>query len=116
MPAKTNMQRGGRAKRVLEKYYRKRLTEAEDIQVAVQDLLTDMMHLVRLTPGMPASWDQIADVQRLQRASGLHQEIVKMFSNDARLADLTSFEPETVEFKRTSDTDLSRRAGRRRRR
>jgi superfamily II DNA/RNA helicase len=61
-------------------------------------------------------WDQITDVQRLQRASGLHQEIVKMFSNDPRLADLSAFQPETVEFKRTSDADLSRRAGRRRRR
>ena len=61
-------------------------------------------------------WDQIQDVQRLQRASGLHQEIVKMFSNDPRLADLVGFEPEAVEFKRSSDADLSRRAGRRRRR
>jgi len=61
-------------------------------------------------------WDQIEEVQRLQRASGLHQEIVKMFSNDPRLADLTAFEPDKVEFKRTSDADLSRRAGRRRRR
>ncbi|MBU1864771.1 MAG: DEAD/DEAH box helicase [Actinobacteria bacterium] len=61
-------------------------------------------------------WDQIEDVQRLQRASGLHQEIVKMFSNDPRLADLVGFEPGKVEFKRASDADLSRRAGRRRRR
>jgi len=61
-------------------------------------------------------WDQIAEVQRLQRASGLHQEIVKMLSNDPRLADLASFRPDRVEFKRESDADLSRRAGRRRRR
>ena len=61
-------------------------------------------------------WDQIEDVQRLQRASGLHQEIVKMFSNDERLADLWGFEPPSKEFKRASDADLSRRAGRRRRR
>ncbi len=61
-------------------------------------------------------WDQIEAVQRLQRSSGLHQEIVKMFSNDPRLADLTAFEPDKVEFRRTSDADLSRRAGRRRRR
>lgn len=61
-------------------------------------------------------WDQIEEVQRLQRASGLHQEIVKMFSNDPRLADLVGFEPDAVNFKRTSDADLSRRAGRRRRR
>ena len=57
-----------------------------------------------------------ADVQRLQRASGLNQEIVKMFSNDPRLTDLVGFKPDAVEFKRTSDADLSRRAGRRRRR
>jgi hypothetical protein len=61
-------------------------------------------------------WDQIEDVQRLQRASGLNQEIVKMFSNDPRLTDLVGFKPDAVEFKRTSDADLSRRAGRRRRR
>ena len=61
-------------------------------------------------------WDQVEDVQRLQRASGLHTEITKMFSNDARLADLGAFEPEAVEFKKPSMADLSRRAGGRRRR
>ncbi|MCB2222855.1 MAG: DEAD/DEAH box helicase [Actinobacteria bacterium] len=61
-------------------------------------------------------WDQIQEVERLQRASGLHQEIVKMYSNDPRLADLVAFEPPRREFKRASDADLSRRAGRRRRR
>ena len=61
-------------------------------------------------------WDQVEDVQRLQRASGLHTEITKMFSNDARLADLAAFEPEAVEFKKPSMADLSRRAGGRRRR
>lgn len=61
-------------------------------------------------------WDQIEDVQRLQRASGLHTEITKMFSNDPRLADLAAFEPEAVEFKKPSMADLSRRAGGRRRR
>ena len=55
-------------------------------------------------------------MQRLQRKTGLNQEIVKMYSNDPRLADLAGFEPDTVEFKRASHTDLSRRAGRRRRR
>lgn len=53
MPAMTNMGRGGRAKMALEKYYRKRLVMAEDIHLAVQDMMTDMMHLVRLTPGVP---------------------------------------------------------------
>jgi superfamily II DNA/RNA helicase len=62
-------------------------------------------------------WDQVEDVERLQRASGLHYEIVKMYSNDERLRDLAGFEPDRVEFKRTSDMDISRRfRGRRRRR
>jgi superfamily II DNA/RNA helicase len=60
-------------------------------------------------------WDQVEDVQRLQRASGLHQEIVKVFSNDPRLADLTSFEPGRVELKMGSDAELSRRRVHRRR-
>ncbi|MGI9648305.1 MAG: DEAD/DEAH box helicase [Acidimicrobiia bacterium] len=61
-------------------------------------------------------WDQVEDVQRLQRASGLHYEITKMFSNDPRLDDLAAFQPEQVEFKKPSMADLSRRAGGRRRR
>ncbi len=61
-------------------------------------------------------WDQIEDVQRLQRASGLHYEITKMFSNDPRLTDLAAFSPDEVEFKKPSMADLSRRAGARRRR
>lgn len=61
-------------------------------------------------------WDQVEDVKRLQRASGLHQEITKMFSNDPRLGNLAGFEPEAVEFKKPSMADLSRRAGGRRRR
>jgi len=59
-------------------------------------------------------WDQVEDVQRLQRASGLHYEITKMYSNDARLQDLTNYQPDSVEFKKPSMADLSRRAGRRR--
>lgn len=59
-------------------------------------------------------WDQVEDVQRLQRAAGLHYEITKMYSNDPRLANLTAFEPDEVEFKKQSMADLSRRAGRRR--
>ena len=62
MPAKTNMERGLRAKRALEQYYRKRL-RGDEIAVAAQDLMTDMMHLVRLTPGLP-DWDEIADQAR----------------------------------------------------
>lgn len=61
-------------------------------------------------------WDQVADVERLQRAAGLHYEIVKMFSNDERLLDLVAHEPDEVEFKRTSDMDISKRFNTRRRR
>jgi len=61
-------------------------------------------------------WDQVQEVERLQRASGLHYEMVKMFSNDPRLGDLTALEPDEKEFKKLSDADLSRRVGRRRRR
>ena len=63
-------------------------------------------------------WDQVEEVQRLQRAAGLHYEIVKMYSNDPRLDDLVAHEPGTVAMKRTSDVELSRRfrsRGRRRR-
>ncbi|MGH8911458.1 MAG: DEAD/DEAH box helicase, partial [Acidimicrobiia bacterium] len=59
-------------------------------------------------------WDEILDVERLQRSAGLNTEIVKMYSNDPRLTDLASFEPDSVVFKRKSVADLSRRAGRRR--
>jgi len=61
-------------------------------------------------------WDQVEDVERLQRASGLNYEIVKMYSNDERLKDLAGFEPERVEPKRTSDVDISKRFRPRRRR
>ena len=63
-------------------------------------------------------WDQVEEVERLQRASGLNYEIVKMFSNDDRLDDLAGFVPDEVEPKTTSDVDISRRfrRGRRRRR
>ncbi|HSG78765.1 MAG TPA: DEAD/DEAH box helicase [Acidimicrobiia bacterium] len=61
-------------------------------------------------------WDQIEEVQRLQRASGLHYEIVKMYSNDERLKNLLDLEPETVEMKITSDVDISRRFRSRKRR
>ena len=61
-------------------------------------------------------WDQVKEVERLQRASGLHQEIVKMYSNDPRLSDLLGFTPDRVEFKMGSAAELSRRARPRRRR
>jgi superfamily II DNA/RNA helicase len=61
-------------------------------------------------------WDQVEDVERLQRASGLNFEIVKMFSNDPRLDDLVAFEPAAVDPKRTSEVEISRRFRTRRRR
>lgn len=60
-------------------------------------------------------WDEILDVENLQRSAGLNTEIVKMYSNDPRLADLASFEPETVEFRKKTAADFSRRARSRRR-
>ncbi len=61
-------------------------------------------------------WDQVEDVERLQRASGLNYEIVKMYSNDERLSNLVGFEPDRVTPKRTSDVDISKRFRTRRRR
>ncbi|MDH3730777.1 MAG: DEAD/DEAH box helicase [Acidimicrobiia bacterium] len=61
-------------------------------------------------------WDQRTEVKRLQAQSGLHTEITKMLSNDPRLADLAAFQPEAVVYRKTTMADVSRRAGRRRRR
>lgn len=61
-------------------------------------------------------WDQVEDVERLQRASGLNFEIVKMYSNDDRLLDLVGFQPAKVAPKRTSEVEISRRFRRGRRR
>jgi superfamily II DNA/RNA helicase len=43
-------------------------------------------------------WDQELEVRRLQKRIGVLQPIVEIFSNDSRLADLTSWDPaaETV--------------------
>lgn len=38
-------------------------------------------------------WDQLNEVIAIQRRAGLNEPIVKMFSNDPRLADLAGFEP-----------------------
>lgn len=59
-------------------------------------------------------WDQILDVEKLQRSVGLNTEIVKMYSNDPRLEDLASFEPVAKAFRKKTAADFSRRAGRRR--
>lgn len=59
-------------------------------------------------------WEKTLEVERLQQSAGLNTEIVKMYSNDPRLADLASFEPDKVTFRKKSVADFSRRAGRRR--
>lgn len=62
-------------------------------------------------------WDQVNDVLGIQRRAGLNVPIIKMFSNDARLADLTSWQPDPrlAPFKSKLST-LPMRLGRRRRR
>jgi superfamily II DNA/RNA helicase len=42
-------------------------------------------------------WNEELEVRRLQRRLGLHVPIVAMFSNDVRLADLESWEPQPGE-------------------
>ncbi len=46
-------------------------------------------------------WDQVNEVLGIQRRAELNVPIVKMFSNDERLADLASWEPppDEVPFK-----------------
>ena len=39
-------------------------------------------------------WDQLLEAERMMKGIGLHQPIVEMFSNDERLRDLTSWQPE----------------------
>jgi superfamily II DNA/RNA helicase len=39
-------------------------------------------------------WDQVREVEQLQRRLGLRQAIVEVFSNDPRLADLAAWEPD----------------------
>jgi superfamily II DNA/RNA helicase len=41
-------------------------------------------------------WDQMLDVERLQKRLGVHQPIVEVFSNDSRLADLAAWDPSSV--------------------
>jgi superfamily II DNA/RNA helicase len=38
-------------------------------------------------------WDQVVDVQRIQKRLGLDEPVVEVFSNDPRLADLPSLSP-----------------------
>jgi hypothetical protein len=60
-------------------------------------------------------WDQVNEVIRIQRQAGLNVPIVKMFSNDERLADLTSWEPDPEMVPRRAGS-RSRLGGSRRRR
>jgi superfamily II DNA/RNA helicase len=41
-------------------------------------------------------WDQTDRIRRLQKATGIHLEVVKMFSDDPRLDDLTTWQPREV--------------------
>jgi superfamily II DNA/RNA helicase len=59
-------------------------------------------------------WDQAAAVRTIQNESGLLEPIVKMFSNDDRLDDLTSWEP-PVELAPAPPKRIVRRSTRRRR-
>jgi hypothetical protein len=41
-----------------------------------------------------ALWNEILDVERIQKRLGLQAPIVEVFSNDPRLADLTAWHPD----------------------
>lgn len=60
-------------------------------------------------------WDQVNEVLGIQRRAGLNVPIIKMFSNDERVADLTSWkpDPELAPFRGKRSHPMSR--GRRRR-
>jgi len=60
-------------------------------------------------------WDQVNEVLGIQRRAGLNVPIIKMFSNDERVADLTAWkpDPELAPFKGKRSHPMS---GRRRRR
>ena len=60
-------------------------------------------------------WDQVNEVLRIQKQAGLNIPIVKMFSNDERLADLTTWEPPEDEapFRVSTARSLGRRRRRR---
>ncbi|NNF64524.1 MAG: DEAD/DEAH box helicase [Acidimicrobiia bacterium] len=63
-------------------------------------------------------WDQVNEALRLQKQAGVRTPIVKMFSNDERLADLTSWTPPTDDDEPLTKAEARRRnsLGRRRRR
>jgi superfamily II DNA/RNA helicase len=59
-------------------------------------------------------WDQVNEVIKIQREAGLNIPMIKMFSNDERLADLTSWQPPEDQAPiRSSQRSLGRRRRRR---
>ncbi len=60
-------------------------------------------------------WDQLNEVLRIQKQANLNEPIVKMFSNDDRLADLAGFIPDPAEAPFKVPTSRRRSRGRRRR-
>ena len=62
-------------------------------------------------------WDQVNEVIGIQRKAGLNLPIVKMFSNDERLNDLASWEPDEPPpmQNRTAGTDAEKTKRRRKR-
>ncbi len=59
-------------------------------------------------------WDQIHNVRLMQKEAGLHEPIVKMFSNDDRLEDLSDWKPEPLEPAKAKPRVSSRRRSRNR--
>jgi len=60
-------------------------------------------------------WDQVNEVLGIQRRAGLNVPIIKMFSNDDRVADLTSWkpDPDMVPFRGKRSHPMARRRRRR---
>jgi superfamily II DNA/RNA helicase len=60
-------------------------------------------------------WDQVNEVLRIQKQAGLNIPMVKMFSNDERLADLAGWEPpqDDAPFRAPTGRPLGRRRRRR---
>jgi superfamily II DNA/RNA helicase len=61
-------------------------------------------------------WDQVNEVLRIQKEAGLDEPMVKVFSNDPRLGDLTVWEPTTEDTVIPASDEPETRAAARRRR
>lgn len=59
-------------------------------------------------------WDQVHEVRLMQKEAGLHEPIVKMFSNDDRLDNLAVWKPEPLEPAKPAPRTSSRRRSRNR--